>query len=570
MKHNSFILTTLAAAAALVLAACQQESIGPEASAPDQATEVIPVWVEGAVADDGTPLLPDTKMTVNATTGACAWETNDPVALYISGTGANKYVNYPVVDGSVRLSLASGQSRANYAIYPTTAAYAGGYSSPYVTYPSTYDMNQIPEANYEDWCPAPMVAKNTTAALKFYHVGALLKMHFTGVPSGTTQIALTFKGKTVTGDFSVTNAGTATAAATSSSSTNSTVTYTNLSISGSELYLNLSIPLGNYNSLTEIITTFSGGTSTTLTTPISGWGTITHGQGKKLSMNPITIRHRTGYDGRFNGLELSPGVLKWDTDHYILTNGDDPLELLRYYQDDNSLGVYWHQFAGFAGSLRQRLEATMDNSHSIASNKRYFYHEGLTWRIPSKSELESMISTSSTGSFLNTDGSGTGTLRYFGVLVDLSSVTTANGYPYDYSAKGANTSTGANSLTNESEYLPSSYIGGTILVPDNVIISLPGFTANDVTVDGDHMISYDTLEMLINGGCVFLPYLGYYCDGHWGDWGRALCFWSYEYTPTNKVYHWYITKGYAISVADGSNLTSANLQRFYLPVKLVR
>lgn len=577
MKHNLITLTALSAAfiAAAALAGCQRENIDPEVSAIEEGTEVIPVWVEG---------MPDTKMTVNATTGICAWEENDPVALYISGTGANKYVNYPVVDGSVRLSLASGQSRANYAIYPTTAAYASGYTTPTVMYPTTYNMALIPEANYADWCPAPMVAVNSGAALKFYHVGALVKVTISYVPAGTKTIVLTFTGKTVTGNFSVSNAGSADASATTTSSSNSTVTFNNLNITGSSVTLNVPIPLGDYSSLTAISANMknSGGTSLfSVTNPVSGWGAIAHGQGKRISIVATTI---SGGNGLIRGFEISKGFLKWEGDsttgHYTLTDGEDPLEMIQYYHKAAADGVYFHRFNSTDDSMKYRL----DNNYTVGQGIQNptIVVDGQYWTIPSAS--------SNTSDFVtifayynythdkgkdNTDFStpilnGSEGL-YAKVLIDLSDATPENGASIDYSSKGLTTvvKDGSGKITSWGSVGnadgSTGYQAGVLLFPDGSTITTPNITTvNSSSKHNDNVISYSVLKQLVNGGCSFWPTLGVCRDSGWAAGGTD----TYYLSKTNSSN----TTAKGLSMYGETNVNTGDnfLYSDRLPVKLVR
>lgn len=555
MKLKIKQTTATMAAALLTLAGCQREAIGPEVSAIEEGTEVIPVWVEG---------MPDTKMTVNSTTGICAWSFNDLIALCIDDAGDNTYKNYPVVDGSVRLSLASSQSRANYAIYPTTAAPASGYATPTVMYPTTYNMALIPEANYADWCPAPMVAVNSGAALKFYHVGALVKVTISYVPAGTKTIELTFNGMNVTGNFSVTNTpGSATAKATTAAgSTNSTVTFTNLNISGSTVTLNVPIPLGDYSSLTAISANMKDSDGTSLfsvTNPVYGWGTIAHGQGKKVTIESVVITHLSGYDGRFRTFFLSPGILKWDSSlnnglgAYTLTEGNDPLELLRYYGQDSSLGVYYHQYNDGSDdsnptTLRFRLDG-VNNPADALSNTR-IYVEGLEWIIPSSGDWSSIITTGTSGSTINSVGSA----KFVNVLVNLDTATDVDGN--DYHNMGTSHYEG-NTLTSSTG---ESYQAGVLLIPDNVSITCPDITANSKNYRAN-IINWNTLKVLLDGGCAFLPSAGY----HRGSWDRAGIY-GYYWTST------FSKNGYANHLYfDTSTTTMTYLaMEAYYPVKLVR
>lgn len=575
---NKFKISLLGIAlTTLMLASCQRENIAPEVSAIEEGTEVIPVLVEG---------MPDTKMTVNATTGICAWEENDPVALYISGTGANKYVNYPVVDGSVRLSLASGQSRANYAIYPAGSAPASGYATPTVTYPSSYNMMGIAEAKYADWCPAPMVAinnPNVSTALKFYHVGALLKLTLDYVPSGTKTIVLTFTGMNVTGDFSVSNAGSATASATTTAgSTNSTVTFNNLNITGSSVTLNVPIPLGNYSSLTSISANLkdSGGSSLySISNTVSGWGEITHGQGKKITIVTTTI---SGGTGLFHGYEVSKGILKWDSTlnggvgGYTFTEGLDPLEILNYYHNESSLNVYYHTFSG-VNSLYHRImgDKTEDQSNNITNGVTV---EGLLWSLPKSDNNSSYDWYIVLDGYSNANWSGKGgstvtrptinsstrDKNYSYVLIDLSDATPENGAAADYHNKGLSTYDGATTVGSVGNQAGNTgYQAGVLLYPDAATIYCTALTTFGKDKFYNNILSFKTLKELTDGGCLFLPCAGYKYGSTWLEAGTHGYYWGSLAHGTANAYCVQFTSSTLTYNVDGD-------QQTYFPVHLVR
>lgn len=575
MKHNLITLTALSAVliALAALAGCQQEPIGPETTAPDtdQVTEVIPVYMEGMADMDATL---DTKLTIDGDDGTCAWSYNDVIALYAGGTGAG-YKRCAVVDGAVRLSLATGQTRANYAIYPYASA-TGTAATPQVNYPATYDMAKISEDDYETYCPTPMVAVNNTGALRFFHVGALLRLHLTSIPTNVTQVLLTFKGKTVTGTFDVTDTpGSITAKATSAGASNSTVTFTNLSVTRSDLYLNVPLPLGDYSTLTEIGVKYTYSTpSATLevSQAIKGWGEIEHGHGKKLTIDGVTITQNAGYTGQFGNspIWLSPGLLIWDSTlnggqgGYTLTDGEDPFELLNHCTTADK-DVYYHQAVGTVNSLKYRMDGNNTSGQNIQNP--YIYVDGMTWKIPTSTEIQYLYKSS------NSTLNGT-TCSYFGVVVNLDGAKDADGN--SYLGKGMTSASGGAALN-------TNYQAGVVLLPRYVTIVLPGFSANTITFNSSTVINYQTLRKLLDGGCAFLPAAGsisgntltnYGIEGrYWGSTSAGTYYSTYlfhnlYFNPNalyNKIYYTSQSKSnYSYYDDSGNNVA------YYRPVRLVR
>lgn len=119
-------------------------------------TQEIPVTFEG---------MEDTKMTLDGETGVCAWSDYDALAI---DTSTGLYYA-PVVGGSVRLNLASGQTRRRFAGYPgfnpSTHVDANPISSadtdPTVYYRSSAQYS----GRTNDWMWAPMIAENTGETL---------------------------------------------------------------------------------------------------------------------------------------------------------------------------------------------------------------------------------------------------------------------------------------------------------------------------------------------------------------------------------------------------------------------
>lgn len=557
MKHNLITLKTLSAAliAAAALAGCQREAIGPEASALDPAADeiVIPVSVEPTRYDD-------TKVSLDGSTGVCAWEDGDLVALYINGK--NAYVSSGIVGSAVRLSIGSTDSRANYAIYPDVSAVASYVTSTTlrVKYPASYDMRNK-SVNY---CPAPMVADNSKDALTFYHLGAVCRLHLLNVPANTTSIVVTFTDMTnVVGNYTVTlNDPDITAARTNTLAEGggNAVTFTKSTkfcTEVTDLYLNIPLPAQDYSSLSSISVSVSGGTSSTASVNVSGWGTLSRGQGKKVSVDFVSITRKSGYTGKFRGYEISPGILKWDNSlnggngGYTLTDGSDPLELLQYYGQSSSLGVYYHQYNDASSTdnkatLKYRLDGANNQSYQINTANNKITVDGLVWRIPQRAEWNAILTNTSNSTINNS------TANYCAVRVYLDGAIIGG---YDYSDKGLK---------------QTNYQGGVLIVPDYVSISCPGITANAQDFLSYNNINWSTLKLLLDGGCAFLPAAGSYDAGgsepNWYNGGDTSYYWTVDQFSTN-------TDVYVLLVKNGTIRSTTNdhlNKKTAVPIRLVR
>ncbi len=562
MKLTNFINLLAAAfvvsAAAGVAASCQQDPAGPENPDLGETTDlVIPVSVEGSISCDD-PSTPSTKVTVNPTTGVTAWETNDPIAVYVSGTGANKYVDAAVTSNSVRLSLTSGQTRSGYAIYPRSSA---GSTTPTVVYPSSYDMYGKDVTSANTWAPTPMVADNTKTDLSFFHVGGLIRLHVTEIPSGTTTLIVTFTGLSspnyVAGTFTVNNPGTNTATTTYSSSPNGAITFSNLSISNSEVYLNIPVPTIDLTALTGIQVRATGGTDITTTKAVSGWGPIAHGTGKKVDVSFISVTHSSGYTGRFRGYELSKGYLVWDTTagEYKLSDPDDPFLPIRYYGTSGdaltaALNTVWHQWggSGLDNSLKGRIDG---NPAATANITNGLAVDGLVWKIPSNTQWGSIIGNGPSCTINST------TAGYSVVRVSLAGATSVGEEGYDYHSKGLNNTSGGAVTGNN-----GGFQVGLLLVPDYTAVSCPGITANNKNFTAGTTISWTALKQLLDGGCVFLPAAGYYSGG-WGRGGSYGTYWSATQRNGSNAYILYIDTSTVSGAGDFGKY-------YYMPVRLIR
>lgn len=251
-----------------------------------------------------------TKVNADSQSGFCTWTDpasgrTDSIALWLSGTGANKYIDTLGVreltssgqTGSVICPSGNGQTRSFYAVYPSTAIDNSYYGNPElrVLYETDYDLSGRSAASLETYTRAPMVALNdqSTSSLQFYHVGGVLRIKMENLPVGTTGATVTFQGKNVTGTYQVMNISpqpslsteTAAAAVAGDPKVGNTVRFRNFpatTAADNVRWLNVPLPCGDYSMLSGVTVGVTGGTASSLT-KAAHWSTITHGQGKKLT-----------------------------------------------------------------------------------------------------------------------------------------------------------------------------------------------------------------------------------------------------------------------------------------------
>ena len=206
----------------------------------------------------------------------------------------------------------------------------------------------------------------------------------------------------------------------------------------------------------------------------------------------IDIVQTSDFTGRFRGLVLSPGILKWDAElnggagGYTITDGEDQLFLLNWFGDDSAIDVYYHEWndVNNPNCLKYRLDGNNNTSESIQGTVTV---GNQVWRIPSKTDWETIIS-----------GAVTSTIN--GVPARISDVYLyLTGSPYEGKGYGDHAEENAD------------YIAGCFIIPDGLVITCPGMLADNTTFpDPDHSVSYAVFRSLINSGCIFIPRIGSY------------------------------------------------------------
>ena len=550
------ILLTLLAAGAL-LAGCQKQPV-PAPEGPDGGqTLTLKAIVEGGT---------QTKVDIATATGAPSWTTGDQVKYCITN-GATTQYNTSTVDisaGEISVTIPAGYYRANYAIYPASAApaspAAADYTTPRVVYASTYDISGH---TAETFSPCPMVADNTATDLVFYHVGGLLRLHVSDIPSGTRSLRVVFNGVSyVTGTFSVSSAGTASALCTKSGTDGgNAVTFTNGSNDfGGSTYLNVPIPAMNYSALTGILIYCldSSGATILLMRKDMTWGNYARAAGRTASFDSsdgVTVFSVSATTTvRFSKGNLQAKISSGPTNTY------------------NYAASEWR----FADNQWEYLYNPLDAD--AVTNKEWVDHFG--WVGTSASWDTYGLCTDQT----------TGGSTYYGTAGDEDALKTDWGsiegviaacgpgwrtltndeWGYLFNTREAGTTVGSTTHARYTEATirtdVSSGVNGIILFPDGVSFAASEFTTVGTINAASAWTTKCTATQwtaLEAKGCVFLPAAGYRYGAGVRNGGSSGYYWSASPYGVGSARRVYFSSGYV----DPQNY---RYRRYGFSVRLVR
>ena len=495
--HTMKLHLYLAAASAslLILAGC--ESGVTQISETGKPVSV-PVWFESLGG-------PSTKVDIDGDSGAGTWTEGDQVAIYVTGEGADFYQIKTIENieagnentGHVMVSLASGQNRANYAIYPASAAVDGHVTANdlYVNYPSEYDFSGLTVSQMETYSPVPMVAVNEPVsggpdtpapALYFYHVGGVLRIKVPGVPQSAYALRITFpEGSKLTGTFKVTDGGTEDAVLTPEGDdhgTEITVKIPILDTSIQDLVLNIPIPYGDYDltDRTYIVDVRSEKIAYMRTTGIINFSKVLRAQGKKQTLPTVETL------GTMAGLYLTRGYLFREPATTVLPenmsiSAPDQLMFLDYYNKAaNSIGKKLYINFSDLGKIM-----TGNSSFASASFEDAVLEiDGEYYKAPSQEDWVRIISGSRPGSVVN----GQRSVRFSRIKVNLD---------------GSNYS--------------QSTISGVLLYPDGGVFDCPSITNYNTANATAVQISYGEFRKLTDApnACVFIGATGHTGGTNW-------------------------------------------------------
>lgn len=258
----------------------------------------------------------------------------------------------------------------------------------------------------------------------------------------------------------------------------------------------------------------------------------------------VTVTHEVDYmPGVINGYRISQGYLIWDdtNDDYNLSSGDDPLELVYYYGDNDALNVYYHQFNDCNAHaneycLMYRLTGSY-TPQSLENHSFYDYVNGEEWFLPTVEALQNIFTTERDN-------------------------TTVNGNPALWAYVRVD-----NLPSTYSDIIGEASLTGVLLFPDHITVENSAMTGFGEFGTGN-VIDYAEFEVLTTEGCLFLPCVGYKNpsvtdnDG-WVNGGVSGHFWTAYFESD----YW----APALMIEDLHLLTlDSSPADCYFPVKLIQ
>ena len=544
--------------------------------------ETVSVSFEQNVNDE-----PGTKTDV-AGNGRIVWSEGDQIAYCITeADGSNPAYYTADIDrdeSAVSMIVPKDHKRANFAIYPASAAVDGYFEAPRVEYPASYDLT---DRNPATWAPAPMVAANAGGQMKFYHVGGLLHMRVVGVyDDGIDEIAVVFLGAgdtpfRVTGHYSVANAATASATLTAQGEGGNTVTFTHLSDIVSDatdktglLEFNVPVPaLADYSALQKIRVDLkqSGAVVRTFTYNVDGkWAKFQRARGRNaglalhgLSIAPgkQVVMARGNLQATYDGSTWSWAFAEHQTDYIGDTGANDKINGVGTLSENGTIDLFcWNGASSPNNSLGINNSTSPDNYGNVATDglktdwgaiPGVVAKYGAGWRTLSTNEWRYLFNTRS-GATVN----GVADARYTrATIMD-------------------------NPATNIGTTATDAGLHGMLIFPDDFVVP-EGLSANftwgahinsNAKTDTDELGRWNVFAkmpaadwaLLEEAGCVFLPAAGYRSGTTVSLVGLDILYWSSS--PHS-------TATYAFSVyfsAGGVNTKGTNNRYYGFSVRLAR
>ena len=145
----------------------------------------------------------ETKVSFDGVEGRFSWNTGDQIAVYVGSAFQNATVEPTTGDFSIEETET--ELRNFYAVYPAAIAVADGAPTTLkVNLPASYDVSALAAAGDDEFSPVPMVAVNSNDQdlLYFRHVGGLLRVVCTNLPTSVKTITVIFDND-VTGEYTV-------------------------------------------------------------------------------------------------------------------------------------------------------------------------------------------------------------------------------------------------------------------------------------------------------------------------------------------------------------------------------
>lgn len=280
--------------------------------------------------------------------------------------------------------------------------------------------------------------------------------------------------------------------------------------------------------------------NTTLDVSVPDYGSVTNIGNTIICEPPTSITGGTPY--LFRGKYLYPGILQYNSGWSLTGELDGLASLLAAY--GTSAGRDKHYFTW------DYLSATFTTTDGVITGT--VYNDGVnTWRIPTIAEWQTIIDGGPTASTYVNSTTTPLSKGVAEIVVNLTgSVLAGKGYTTSSMTEGSNT----------------NYIGGVLLIPDGATIicaRMRGTVGEKAAWSASsNCITYDDLETLVTGGCVFLPAAGYFTDS-WKRAGYGGLYWSATESGTTYAYDFFV-RSESLNTGDTASKT------LYGPVRLVR
>lgn len=247
---------------------------------------------------------------------------------------------------------------------------------------------------------------------------------------------------------------------------------------------------------------------------------------------PTTI---TGGNGTFRGKYIAPGFLQKSGSSYSLTGELDGLAaVMASYGTAAARNKYyfsWTTLSAFGTS-------GTSGSNLYISGTAYDDGEN-EWHIPTIGEWDTIINGTPTPNIMvgSTVLNGATNKKGFVILrVNLEGST--------LDGKGLTNSDGSSvgsPISDGTSLTHTDYINGMLLIPDGASVTCQRINENKVGTAtsisfSDNTITYEDLEILVAGGCVFLPAAGLYETGSYNKWyygGSNAFYWSASEVPSD-------------------------------------
>ena len=589
MKKSLFYVF---AGALCILGACNKEIEKPEENHESSGEKkMITEQVSVKSENDGS----ETKVSIDGS-NYYHWTINDYMGFFVTDDDGASFVKetssaYDTGTGKFTLSYEEGYTRGGYGVIPASFAKSLVGSTLTVTYPDSYDISDdIAAGRYDNrgtYIPVPMVAVNSGDNMTFYSIGALVKVTMSNIPAGTKTLYVTFN-QTVTGDFTVTNPGTATPTVEVADAENKTT----VAITVSEDGLTAAQAANPIVLYIPVPTTTGLGIASSATTK----ATVSRNKGYAWAVNAITCTGDGSFTTNLGKYFVAPGNLLVSKSGGALSYSfEAPLESKMRNGNPHTNG------SSYAPDLTQDLTGLANGE----------YQDVFTWPqictilsngvVPDK-EMVRVVPTDVYHFPIVTPlniGGNDWTLTSTELMYALLGMTsTSYRFPDSYLRTGSKAIVGLNTEAIQARAIVtvadtpyasystvSGEIPGVLLFPDNYVDQTDAIQyVNQASIDkywdtaasrAYSTINLSAFEKMINAGAVFLPAVGYY-TGDSGTWTMTCSEYMNESVRIINDIAYYSTDDDAVYFS-GSNMgkfgyaaAAVRLDNYASCVRLVR